>query len=153
MAEAKEQAGAADETEICRLLKGYFSAADRRDAAAFVECFTDDAVLTADVGHSVSVVGHEGIAAMFDRLAATFQSSCHVTGSVHVGLDGDEARSDTFAVAYISVSGGLASDRVLIRGLRYRDDLVRTERGWRIAVRRHRVLWQVDAEACAPHLP
>jgi hypothetical protein len=41
----------------------------------------------------------------------------------------------------------------LVRGIRYIDDLVRTDGGWRIARREHRTLWQYDATRVEPHVP
>jgi hypothetical protein len=84
--------------------------------------------------------------------AAAGGYTSHAVASQQITLDGGLAHADTFVVAHL-VEGAVAGPgAILVRGLRYTDDLVRTEEGWRIAHRRHHSLWQYEAKAVSPDL-
>ena len=149
----------ADELAIRRLVDRYFSAIDSRDADRLRECFSEDPVFVGlarpDGSGGHPHVGVNAVVAVLDG-ALAFAASCHVTGNVVVEVDGDTATADTFAVAFVVLpADGAAAGpgRVTVRGLRYRDALVRTARGWRIRRRTHCPLWQYDAAAAPLSLP
>lgn len=58
-----------------------------------------------------------------------------------VTIEGDTARAETQAVAYLASP---ATGTVRTRGLRYSDVLRRDEDGWRIAHRIHRSIWETE---------
>jgi len=66
-----------------------------------------------------------------------------------VTVTGDTTTADSFAVAHLILEEG----PILVRGLRYRDRLVRERSGWRIARREHQALWQYNAESVVPQVP
>jgi len=43
--------------------------------------------------------------------------------------------------------------KIIVRGLRYRDQVVRLKEGWRISALEHGPLWQFEALATAPSIP
>lgn len=49
--------------------------------------------------------------------------------------------------------GGPETGPILVRSLRYKDRLVRTDLGWRIQAREHMMLWQYDVEWVEPYVP
>jgi uncharacterized protein (TIGR02246 family) len=137
-----------DESAIRRLIDRYFSAADRQDRDAYCACFTDDATLTTlarpDGGGGTAHEGIEAVMAAF-RTVETFAASCHVAANVVVDVHGESASADTIAVAFVVAKE--SDGTVATRGLRYRDDLVRHDGGWRIRRRVHSALWQFNSPA------
>ncbi|HSS08596.1 MAG TPA: nuclear transport factor 2 family protein [Acidimicrobiales bacterium] len=65
-------------------------------------------------------------------------------------MDGDSAHAETKAVAYLTKED---TGTVVTRGLRYSDDCVRGETGWRIQRRIHRADWQYEVSATAITTP
>lgn len=126
-----------DRAAIEELLVRYARGCDERDFAAAGRCFTDDAQAEYSGVRLPPGVAH--IVAHLSGLAA-LPATQHVIGSISVEVTGDEARVASYAVAHLvrAVDGG---HEVVHRGLAYDDRLVRTPQGWRIAWRRHRVLW------------
>ncbi|MEU9746617.1 nuclear transport factor 2 family protein [Streptomyces niveus] len=143
-----------DETEIRRLIDVYFHAVDARDHERMRSIYTHDAEFTGLArpdgtgGHT-----HSGIDAVVALLDGTksFAASCHSGSNTVIDVDGDTATADTFAVAFVLPKG---EGSVRVRGLRYRDRLVRVEGGgWLIRGRVHCPLWQYDTPATALALP
>jgi len=135
-----------DEQAVRDACMRYWAGFDRRDVAVYREAFTPDATL--------SLFGGERVVPVADMLASgsvggQFEHTCHAPASQVVEVDGDRATADTFVVAHLVPEEG----PILVRGLRYRDELVRTEQGWRIRLREHMTLWQYDVERVEPHLP
>jgi hypothetical protein len=61
-------------------------------------------------------------------------------GNSIVDLDGDAAHIETKCIA--NLSGSIADEPVMIvRGLRYVDDMARTPSGWQVARRDHLCDW------------
>ena len=135
----------ADRAELIDLVSRYAAAVDRRDIEQVVACFTDDAHVEFDGGAEV-VDGRPALEAFFEAAfrrprMGTTGASTHLMSNVLVDVDGDLAHAETQAVAY------LASDSrqtVIVRGLRYSDDCVRGDDGWRVRRRVHRALWQAE---------
>ena len=125
----------------------YWAGMDRRDNDLVREAFVEDA--------QISLFGGTRVVSVDDLLGAgssaetVIEHSCHAPGSQVVTVDGDTATADTIVTA-VQVPG---EGPILVRGLRYRDDLVRTEVGWRITLREHETLWQYDVTRVEPHLP
>jgi len=138
----------ADRAAIHDLLIGYFLAIDRGDWDAVRACCTDAAdcdyaVFRGDPAHAV---------ACMRRGLAQFEHTMHFGGNVLVALDGDAARAECYAVCYHRLPvAGVPHDRV--SALHYRDEVVRTPAGWRIAARRVRFVWERFEPASPPPPP
>lgn len=143
---AEADPSAASEQEIRDACMRYWAGFDRHDLDLYLSAFTPDATMSLFGGSTTVEV------ATIDRgsvLGGHYAHSHHIPGSQVITVTGDRAVADTLAVAHLVSHDGLA----LVRGLRYVDDLVQTEDGWRIATRRHSVLWQYDVATVAPHVP
>jgi SnoaL-like domain len=141
-----------DEQAIRRLVNGYFVGLDRRNADAFRAIFTKGTVRRQE---GAEVDTEQYIAGLLR--VGRFAYSHHVTASVAIDLDGDRARGDIYAVAFLAVApedDEHGDGRMVVRGLRYLDEYVRLDEGWRIASRNGPIpLWQHESDAVAPALP
>ncbi|MBV9661249.1 MAG: nuclear transport factor 2 family protein [Acidimicrobiales bacterium] len=142
----------ADEAAIRHLIERYFFGLDRRDGKALASIYTPDGVERGD-GTVVDVDSH--VAALLR--VGKFAYSHHIIGSVGIEIDGDRGTGDTYALAFLAVDekddeGGRG--RMVVRGLRYLDDYVRTAEGWRISRRDGPIpLWQYEIDSMPPALP
>ena len=137
----------ADRIEIDDLLTRYATALDAKDWELFATCFTPDAWI--DYSAAGGIKGRlaevrQGLA----ELMAGFPRTQHLVTNKAVRLSGDTAtcRSCLFNPMGVRDGDGMA---VFLEGGYYRDALVRTADGWRIAerseeptysTRRHRVI-------------
>jgi hypothetical protein len=135
---------AADEHSIRDTCMRYWAGFDRGDLELYLSAFTADATM--------SLFGGEQTMSVADLAARGFASPSgyrsHAPGSQAISVDGDRATADTFVVSHIVPENG----PILVRGLRYVEDLVRTGDGWRIQHLQHFQLWQYDMERVEPHL-
>lgn len=137
-------AGAGDRDALVALSAAYAAAADRRDAAAFVAVFTDDARLTVHMdGRGPGRVhrGHAELAEIPGRLER-YHRTLHLVGAGHYEFDptGSRATGEVPCVAHhLGVDGEHREDRSLY--IHYRDRYERTGSGWRIAERVVDVGW------------
>jgi hypothetical protein len=136
----------ADEQAVRDTCMRYWAGFDRKDVDVFLAAFTPDATLSLFGGEQV--VSPADMAAR-GGLGSVFEHSSHAPSSQTISVDGDNATADTFVVAHLIPRDG---GPIAVRGLRYLDDLVRTDHGWRISHRRHFVLWQYDAERTEPRV-
>jgi hypothetical protein len=124
----------------------YFTAIDRRDFELLREVFA------ADID---AVFEGTQVAGGIDRLIAfvtgtsdirlpvdvvDLQLSMHFLGNHIATVTGDIAHSETYALAHL-VDRPQGQPRMRTRGLRYVDELVRTDVGWRIRRREHLCDW------------
>jgi hypothetical protein len=131
----------ADHEALRALNQRYSRAVDDRDTATLERLFRPDAVITGVRGEQTFAEWIETI-----RGPRTFPVSMHVLGEPLVELEpteGDDpataARLDTYAVVY-QIGGEGQSDMTL--GIRYHDDVERTDAGdWLIARRDVKMLW------------
>jgi hypothetical protein len=127
-----------DRLEIQDLLARYTDAIDRRDWDALDRIFTPDARIDySAVGGAAGNLPE--IKEFLDESFKFFASSQHLIGSSVVDISGDEAKARTICHNPM-VFGPMAADdggdpRLLVCGIWYRDRLVRTPEGWRIAER------------------
>lgn len=124
-----------DRLEIGDLLLRYGMALDSHDWPLLRECFLPEAV--ADYGALEGRnEGVEEIIAACHRALVGLDSSQHLIANVLSEVDGDEARATSYLHAqhYLVSPSGV---NTFVVGGTYRDELVRTPEGWRIA---HRVL-------------
>jgi ketosteroid isomerase-like protein len=135
---------------IGRLLVTYADACDDRDFDAVAECFTPDA--TASYGGRELV---PGVAAVVEHVRGLerFLASTHQVSNVRVDVaaDGRTARARSSAVAWLVAPG--QPPVLLVRGLRYRDELRRDGDRWRITRRVHVVRWMWEGRADVPASP
>jgi ketosteroid isomerase-like protein len=128
------------------LLTRYFFAIDHGDRALVESCFTEDVDLS--INDKKLPPGRDAAIAYMFRDGARPSGTVvapmhimHVIGNVTVWLEGERAKSETYAYAHVTrTRDGVSSMRT--RGLRYLDDLVCREGEWRIARRRHTVEWE-----------
>jgi ketosteroid isomerase-like protein len=135
-----------DREEILDVVARYAHTVDERNIDGIVACFAPDGRIDFDGGLS-SGEGHDGIRAAYEQAftaptLAPPAASTHLMANTLVTVDGDTAHAETQAVAYLA-SGTLGT--VVTRGLRYSDDLRRTDDGWCIVHRVHRSIWQTEA--------
>jgi hypothetical protein len=148
--------GAADhdgdhEAAIHRLVVAYADAVDDRAFDVVAACFTPDA--RASYSGRELAPGVEAIVAHvrgLERFLATTHQVSNVT--IDVAADGRHARARSTAVAWLVAPG--EPPALLVRGLRYHDDLRRDDGvGWRITRRVHTVRWMWEGTAQVPTDP
>jgi len=143
-----------DRTAIHDVHARYFQALDRGEPEKLRTCFTTDIVACYDGRSALRPGGGEavrGIDAVIDSLytfkrqqSGDWKVTSHFMGNMNVErLDGDEAETETYAVAYL-VLARAPQDVVAMRGLRYLDRLRRTAEGWRIRERSHTLDWACE---------
>ncbi len=144
-----------DESAIRDVLDLYFHCVDSRTLAGLRGVFTDDARydfsggLVRYTGWKATAKGLEGTLS-----GGAISSSNHFTSSTRIRVSGDTATSDTHAVVFLmSERADGAAGTVISRGLRYKDEWVRTPRGWRISYRLHNRTWTAEAIAVRPVVP
>ncbi len=128
-----------DRQEIEDLLIRYGSALDERDWQKLCRCFTPDAC--ADYGDFGQYDGYEAIEGVCRSTLIPLDSSQHLIGNIEVHLAGDIAttRCNLQAQHTREIPEG---GNNLTFGCVYRDELIRTEEGWRIRKRQMSILWQ-----------
>jgi len=120
-----------DRAEVIDTVNRYATALDSRDWALLDEVFTPDAV--GDFGAGV-LNGREALRDLMKRMLGGSGPSQHLLGNHRVELDGDRARCVCQVRAFSAGTGSAASRHYELLG-EYRDQLVRTPDGWRIARR------------------
>lgn len=139
----------ADHIAIRRVIDRYFAAIDRANKTLLAQCFTADALYRSSGG----TLDRAGRDAICEKLASgRFAWTSHVTSSMTVAVDGDEATADTYAVAYLN-DRSADPERMVVRGVQYLDTLRRTSEGWLIAQRHHLTQWQFETPAVQPWMP
>lgn len=147
------------EWAIERLVNTYFQGVDAKDEPLYRTIWADDAVFTMfadpDGTGGITHVGIDACAATV-RGAFGFVASVHVKGNfvANVAANGLTATANTFAVAHVVLPATATEpSKVLARGIHYRDELARTEKGWKISKRIHAPIWQFDQLAVPVVLP
>jgi hypothetical protein len=123
-----------DRLEIQDLLARYCDAVDRHDWDAFERIFTPDAFIdySAMGGSSGDLATTKAFLA--ETAAPLFPSWQHMVGQTVLDIDGDRARARTLCHNPMILRDG-DDPHLILCGLWYRDELVRTEDGWRIRSR------------------
>nr|WSX51175.1 nuclear transport factor 2 family protein [Streptomyces sp. NBC_00974] len=143
---------AEDELAIHRLLETYLFAVDTKDKTVFRTLFTDDATLTV-MAHPDGTAGivKSGIEAVVANLdgAAAWGYSTHVTANAYVRVTGrTTATGDSHATAQLVYPAtATAPETVVVRGIRYRDEYVKSAGVWKIRKRVFSPLWQYNGAA------
>jgi hypothetical protein len=119
-----------DRHAIRDVVHRYARGLDRGDWDLVRLCFTDDA--TDDHGPYQGSVDNliEGARSLLDG----YWGVMHLIGQVYVEVNGDEARSESYAVSFHRRHGE-AGDEDTVTGLRYLDRFRRVDGVWKIAAR------------------
>jgi ketosteroid isomerase-like protein len=146
-----------DRAEITDIVSRYGNGVRLHDAEIVASCFADDAVL--DHGAGQVIEGHEALLAYFadtstsaaSKSVMTFDErigSTPVMSNVLIDLDGDSAHCESMCLA-IHVGTKDGAGKVIVRGTRNIDDLVRTSQGWKIKHRTHPGVWVFEVPGTA----
>lgn len=123
-----------DRAAIQDVLLRYARGVDRRDIDLVASCFTPDAAYDGALARGTIA---DALAAL--RVAVTrYTSTLHVLANQLIEIDGDTARSETYALAHHCLPDGA----LRIVALRYLDELVRHDDGWRICRRTAQREWE-----------
>ena len=143
-----------DRIEIQDLFARYSFAIDERDWAALDNVFTPDAKI--DYTETGGVKGSlADVKAWLPTALERFPMFQHMVATTKLTLDGNRATSRTILfnpMVYRAENGGAENggDQVFFIGLWYRDLLVRTDAGWRIAERYEEMGWSHNVPPMPP---
>ena len=128
----------ADEIAVRDVVLEYARAVDAMDVEAVARCFTPDCAYEGSLATGTIADALATLRGAFARYTRTM----HFMGTQDARVDGDAAEVLTYCTAYhVRLDGRHATV-----GVRYRDTLVRTPTGWRIARRVVRTAWsRVDS--------
>lgn len=133
---------ARDIAEIQKLLAAYAFAIDARAFDRLDDIFTPDAQI--DYTATGGAAGdYPTIKTWLVQALAPFRQSQHLLGLPLIEIVGDRATARTMLFNPMLQSAG---DHLFFVGASYLDDLVRTERGWRICRRRQADVWVHDPQ-------
>lgn len=128
-----------DQVEISKLLTRYTYGLDSRDWDLLGSCFTERGV--ADFGELGGVHdGRDAIVAFCRSVLAGLDASQHLIGSISIDCSGDEASAVCYFQAQHVFKGAEGGDNYLVGGT-YRDRVLRSAEGWRIAHRTLEASW------------
>jgi len=130
-----------DLVTLRRLADAYGLAIDGGDRDGLLRLFAPGAELAihnGDGAEPVAALAGERIAAVIDMLADVYRWTFHFVGNHVCEVDRDRARGTTYSVAHHYLPYGPGDEAQVIR---YEDEYVRDEAGWRFASRRLRRLW------------
>lgn len=120
-----------DRFEIQDLIVGYCYAVDNRDYDALDACFTADAEI--DYSEMVGVKGSlPEIKAFLRESLAAVNAFQHAVSTTQYTITGDTAKTRTAVYNPMVITEG-DGDRVMVFGLWYLHDYIRTADGWRIS--------------------
>jgi ketosteroid isomerase-like protein len=128
-----------DRAAVIDTVTRYATALDARDFAMLEDVFTQDA--TCDFGAG-AVEGRHAVRRMMEQMLGGGGPSQHLLGNLVVEVEGDRARCVSQVRAF-SAGAGAAAGRIYELFGEYRDELVRTPEGWRIARREMKVRHEI----------
>jgi ketosteroid isomerase-like protein len=124
----------ADRLDVAGVLLAYGSILDDRQWDRLEGCFTPDAVAVLAGGPQLE--GAAAIVAAIREALAFYTATHHHIAGTEVDLDGDRARLRANLIATHLTEGGTFE----VGGV-YREELVRTDDGWRISHHQLDALW------------
>ena len=131
-----------DRFEIRSLIGRYSNALDARRFELLDEVFTPDAYI--DYRATGGIDGHyPQIRNWLPPAVTAFPHMCHLVGNIDITLEGDQATARTLCLNPVEVPLPAGGSQVMFLAMWYRDRLVRTAAGWRMAQR--------VQEACVQH--
>ncbi len=152
MAEERWLAELQDRLEIEDLLTRYCAAIDTGDFDLLDEVFTADA--TIDYTRSGGIRDeYPTVKTWLEKALAPFRVVQHLVTNVRVELDGDRARSVCYFLNPMGLPREDGGVNTFFCGGIYRDQLLRTERGWRITERVNDQLYAYGALPAGVELP
>ncbi len=132
-----------DRIEIQDLIARYAHAIDDADYDALDNVFTPDAIIDyTDLGGAKGTL--QETKAYLAGAMGNFSNYQHMSATSRVDLNGDTAKARTILFNPMMMKHE-GKDQMFFIGLWYRDELVRTEAGWRIASRREEKCWSFNA--------
>lgn len=138
-----------DRLEIQDLFARYCHAIDSRDWDALDAVFTPDARI--DYSEAGGATGdYPAIKAWLARALEPFPAYQHMVATSRIDIDGDEAAARTILFNPMVHRDEAGGQQVFFVGLWYRDRLVRTPAGWRIAERREEMAYTHNVPDMAP---
>lgn len=138
-----------DRLEIQDLFARYSFAIDERDWDALDAIFTPDAQI--DYTETGGAKGtYPEIKAWLPGALERFPMFQHMVATTKLDIAGDEARSRTILFNPMTHRAEDGTEQVFFIGLWYRDRLVRTTEGWRIADRYEEAGWTHNVPDMAP---
>lgn len=138
-----------DRLEIQDLFARYSFAIDERDWDALDAIFTPDAQI--DYTETGGAKGsYAEIKAWLPSALERFPMFQHMVATTKLDIAGDEARSRTILFNPMTHRAEDGAEQVFFIGLWYRDRLVRTAGGWRIADRYEEAGWTHNVPDMAP---
>jgi SnoaL-like domain len=129
-----------DRMEINDLMVAYCYAVDTRNYDALDDVFTEDAVI--DYSEMVGFVGNrEETKAFLVAGLSPISAFQHIISTSQITLDGDRANGRTMCTNPMVVR---ENQHLMAFGLWYRDEFVRTPKGWRISSRYEEFSWRAN---------
>jgi hypothetical protein len=123
-----------DQQEIRALIVRYSNALDSRRFELLDEIFTPDAYI--DYRATGGIDGrYPQIRRWLPPAVTAFPRMCHLVGNIQITLAGDAASARTLCLNPVAVPLPVAGQQVMFLAMWYRDELVRTARGWRMSRR------------------
>lgn len=130
-----------DTAEIMNALARYATAMDQRDWALLDSVFTEDFVY--DAGEWVT----HSRAEYLERLRPYLEGcgpTQHLLGNYQIAIDGDSARTEVYVRAFHVGTRELSSTTYEMFGV-YRDEMRRTDAGWRSIHRTLRLQYELGS--------
>jgi hypothetical protein len=129
-----------DRAEIGDLLVREAGSMDRQDWVSWQTCFADDAEI--DYSENDGAVGSPpDVRAWLESVFDRFHSFQHLSSNTEFEFQGDTAKVRT--MQYIAVKMEASDgERVVFSGIWFRDEVTRTEAGWKISKRHEELAWR-----------
>ena len=127
-----------DRMAVTDVLNRYATACDTRNWALLDEVFTPD--VEADYGGANVFHDRKAVVEMIRSMLGGCGPTQHLLGNYRITIDGDMAGSVCSVRAFHAGVGEAKGKTFEVWG-EYRDRLVRTSSGWRIASRQMAVIW------------
>ncbi len=121
------------EAEITELLIAYTVALDGKNWSGLDEVFHPD--ITVDYAGMFRLEGRERAVEMIRSMLETCGPTQHMISNYRIELDGNRARSRCYVCAIHSGRGLINRFMHFTMHGEYRDELLRTEQGWRVTRR------------------
>jgi hypothetical protein len=122
-----------DRFEIQQLLIDYSTAIDQRQFDDLDRVFTPDAYIDYRAMGGIDGRFPEVKAWLAETLPKIFKAHAHMLGNFDVRVDGDAASSRTFCFNPMVFGGD--ENQIMLCGLWYVDEFIRTDEGWRMSKR------------------
>lgn len=127
---------------IREIIELYFSGINEKHRDSIVRCFADETQIQM-YSDTDSEATHTNGAAFADHLLRSVSKldlATHTVSNSRIDLAGSTANTVTHVT-----STHVRGDKTSTRGIRYVDEFVLNDVGWKIRKRQHWVLWQYDS--------